>query len=178
MLEEGPQVNIHPEGLKPALKNIANWKTHGLDDIHEFWFKKFTSKHDRLATKRNKIIQKTEISEWTTKGETTLIQKDHLKGSAPNNYRPITYLRMMWKILMVQIREKIYYSLISCGIFPEEQKGCRRVTKDTVELLYIDEKILNESKTQRKNLAMAWIGYKKGLRNGPLKLDATLSQNV
>ena len=29
------------------------------------------------------------------------------------------------------------------------------------ELLYIDQQILNESKTRRKNLAMAWIDYKK-----------------
>ena len=44
-----------------------------------------------------------------TKGKTTLIQKDPSKGTAPNNYRPITYLPMMWKILTAQIREKIYY---------------------------------------------------------------------
>ena len=30
-----------------------------------------------------------------------------------------------------------------------------------VELLYIDQHILNESKTRRKNLAVAWIDYKK-----------------
>ena len=29
------------------------------------------------------------------------------------------------------------------------------------QLLYIDQYILNESKTRRKNLAMAWIDYKK-----------------
>ena len=29
------------------------------------------------------------------------------------------------------------------------------------KLLYIDQHILNESKTRRKNLAMAWIDYKK-----------------
>ena len=70
----------------------------------------------------NKRIQRTEIAEWMSKGKTTLIQKDPLKGTASNNYRPITYLPIMWKILTAQIRE-IYYSLISCGIFPEEQKG-------------------------------------------------------
>ena len=56
MLEEGPQVNIHPDGLKPTLKKIANWKTPGLGGTHRFWFKKFTSVHDRLATEVNKCI--------------------------------------------------------------------------------------------------------------------------
>ena len=59
-----------------------------------------------------------------------------------------------------QIREEIYYSLTSCGLFPEEQKGCRKGYRDTANLLYIDQHILNESKTRRKSLAMAWIDYK------------------
>ena len=32
------------------------------------------------------------------KGKTTLNQKDPEKGTAPNNYRPIMCLLMMWKI--------------------------------------------------------------------------------
>ena len=67
----------------------------------------------------------------------------------------------MWKILTAQIREEIYYSLTSRGLFPEEQKGCRKGSIGTAELLYIDQDILSESKTRRKNLAMAWIDYKK-----------------
>ena len=46
-------------------------------------------------------------------------------------------------------------------LFPEEQKGCRKGSRGTGELLYIYQHILNESKTRRKNLAMAWIDYKK-----------------
>ena len=42
------------------------------------------------------------------------------KGTTPNNYRPITCLPMMWKILTAQIREEIYASLISRGLYPEE----------------------------------------------------------
>ena len=67
----------------------------------------------------------------------------------------------MWKILTAQIREKIYYSLTSHGLFPDEQKGCCQGSRSTAELLYIDQHILNESKTRRKNLPMAWIDYKK-----------------
>ena len=57
----------------------------------------------------NKGIQKTEISNWMTKGKTILIQKDLLKGTEPDNYRPITSLPIMWKILTTQISEEIYY---------------------------------------------------------------------
>ena len=59
----------------------------------------------------NICLQDAQPREWMTKGKTTLIQKDPSEGTAPNNYRPITCLRIMWKILTAQIREKIYYSL-------------------------------------------------------------------
>ena len=79
MLEEVPQVNIHFDRLKAMLETIENWKTPGLDSIHRFLFKKFTSIHDRLATELNKCIQKTEIFKSIIKGKTTLIQKDPLR---------------------------------------------------------------------------------------------------
>ena len=95
-------------------------------------------------------------------------RKDHTNPKGPKqrncskkNYRPITCLTMMWKILTAQIREVIYYSLTSRGVFPAEQKGCCKGSRGTAELLYIDQHILNESKNRRKNLAMAWIDYKK-----------------
>ena len=101
----------------------------------DFTFKHFSSIHDSIATGMNKCIQKTEIPEWMTQGKTPLIQKDSLKETAPNNYRPEMCLPMMWKILTVQIREQIYNSLISHGFFPDEQKGWRKGTRGTEELL-------------------------------------------
>ena len=57
MLEEDPQVNIHPEGISVTLKKIANRKTPGFNGIHGFWFEKFTFLHDRLATEMNKCTE-------------------------------------------------------------------------------------------------------------------------
>ena len=104
-----------------------------------------------------------------TKGKTKLIQEDPLKGTTPNNYRPVTCLLMMWKILTAHIREDIYYSLKSRGLFLEEQKGWLHRSRGAGELLYIDQLILNESKTRRKNLAIAWID-KNGHMVGPCKV--------
>ena len=160
-LEEGPKTEIHIDLPKTTIKRISNWKAPGHDGIHGFWFKKFTSIHGRLALEMNRCLQGAQVPEWMTKGKTTLIQKDPSKGTAPNNSRPITCLPMMWKILTAQISEKIYYSLTSRRFFPDEQKGCRNRSRVTAELLYIDQHILNESKTRRKNLAMAWIDVKK-----------------
>ena len=142
-------------------KKISNRKTPGHDGIHGFWFKRFTTIHDRLALEMSRYLQYAQVPEGMTKGKTTLIQKDPSKRTAPNNYRPITCLPMAWKILTTQIREEIYYSLISRGLFSDEEKGCLKGSRGTAELLYIDQHILNESKNWRENLAMAWIDYKK-----------------
>ena len=67
----------------------------------------------------------------------------------------------MWKILMAQIKEEIYFSFISHELFPKEQKGCHKETRGTGELLYIGQHILNKRKMRWKNLTMAWIDDKK-----------------
>ena len=78
-LEEGPKTEIHIELLKKTLKKISNWKTPGHDGIHGFWFKKFTSIHERLALEMNRCLQDAQVPDWMTKGKTTLIQKDPSK---------------------------------------------------------------------------------------------------
>ena len=74
---------IHIDLLKRTHKKILNSKTPGHDGIHGFWFKKFTSIHDRLALEMNRCLQGAHIPKWMTKGKTTLIQKDPSKGTAP-----------------------------------------------------------------------------------------------
>ena len=96
--EESPKAEIHIDLLKTTIKKISNWKTPGYDGIHGLCCKKFTSIHDRLALEMNRCLQGTQVPECMTKENTTLIQKDPSKGTAPNNYRPITCLPMMWKI--------------------------------------------------------------------------------
>ena len=80
---EGPKAEIHINLLKTTLKKISNWKMPGHDWIHGFWFKKFTSIHDRLALEMNRCLQGAHVPEWMTKGNTTLIHKDPNKGTTP-----------------------------------------------------------------------------------------------
>ena len=67
----------------------------------------------------------------------------------------------MWKILTLQIRKEIFYSLESQELFPEKQKGCHKGNRGTNDLLYIDLHILKEIKTKRKNLVIVKTDYKK-----------------
>ena len=80
-LEEGPKAEIHMDLLKTTLKRIPNWKTPGHGGIYGFWFKKFTSIHDRLTLEMSRCLQGAHKPDWMTKGKTTLIQKDRSKGT-------------------------------------------------------------------------------------------------
>ena len=60
------------------------------------------------------------VPEWITKRKFTLIQKGLLRRTAPNNYIPITYLHIMWKILIAQIREELFDLRTNRGLLPEE----------------------------------------------------------
>ena len=64
--------------------------------------------HDRQALEMNRCLQEAHVSEWMTKGGSTLIKKNR-KGTTPNNFRYITLLHMMWKILTAKIMEDIYF---------------------------------------------------------------------
>ena len=46
-------------------------------------------------------------------------------------------------------------------MLPEEQKGCRKGSRGPNDLLYTDRAVTNEVKSRNKNLAIAWIDYKK-----------------
>ena len=59
------------------------------------------------------------------------------------------------------IVDQIYGHLDHQKLLPEEQKGCRKRSRRTNDLLYIDRAVIREVKSREKNLTMAWIDYKK-----------------
>ena len=67
----------------------------------------------------------------------------------------------MWKLLAVVITDQIYAHLDQETLLPEEQKGCRKGSRGSDDLLYVDRAIIKEVKSRNKNLAMTWIDYKK-----------------
>ena len=48
---------------------------------------------------------------------------------------------------------EIYYLLVCCGLFPEEQKGYHKGTRETCDLLNIYEHVLKENKGRLKKLS-------------------------
>ena len=83
------------------------------------------------------------------------------KGNVTSNYRPITCLPLMWKLLTGVIADQMYAHLDQEKLLPEEKKGCRKGPRGTNDLLYIDSAVTNKVESRNENLAMVWIDYKK-----------------
>ena len=98
---------------------------------------------------------------WLTTGRTSLLQKVKSKGNVAINYRPITCLPLIRKLLTGVVADQIYAHLDQEKLLPEEKKGCRKGSRGTNDLLYIDRAVIKEVKSRNKNLAMSWIDYKK-----------------
>ena len=86
--------------IKAQCKKIPNWKAPGPDGVQGYWIKKLTALHDRIASQMNDMINNgVAVPKWMTYGKTYLCQKDQSKGNAVDNYRPISCLPVMWKLL-------------------------------------------------------------------------------
>ena len=130
--EQQENIVITENLIRQRSKMIPNWKAPGPDGVQGYWIKKLTSLHDRIASQMDDMINnRIPVPSWMTRGRTVLCQKDHSNGSAVDNYRPISCLPLMWKLLTGVMAESMYEYLEKNSILPEEQKGCRRKSRGT-----------------------------------------------
>ena len=121
---EQRRVSVTAEKVNKQTRKTPNWKSPGKDGVQGYWIKNITSLHERIAQQIDDILSGTEeLPEWLTHGKTVLCQKDLEKGNAVDNYRPITCLPLLWKLLTGIIAEDMYEYLEEERILPEEQKG-------------------------------------------------------
>ena len=87
--------------------------------------------------------------------------KDTNKGTVASNFRPITCLPLMWKLLTGMIADSLYNYLEDGSLLPHEQKGCRKRSRGAKDQLLIDRMVIRNCKRRLTGLGMAWIDYKK-----------------
>ena len=107
------------------------------------------------------ISNRMDIPKWMATGKTILCQKDPGKGNVVNNYRPISCLTLMWKLMTRIIVNSVYEYRKMYNLPLVEQKGCRRNSRGTKNQLLIDKMVLNDCKKRHTDLGMTWIDYKK-----------------
>ena len=154
-------IEIEEGKVKEQLKKIPNWKAPGPDGVQGFWIKNLNGLHNRIAEQLNEIMRTGVVPTWMTTGKTLLCVKDTSKGNAADNYRPISCLPLMWKVLTGIVADQIYTYMEERELFPDEQKGCKKKARGTKDQLLIDKTIIKSCKRRHTNLSIAWIDYRK-----------------
>jgi hypothetical protein len=105
------------------------------------------STHKHIAEIFNKLIEEDQIPEWLTAGVTFLIPKNE-KTENPKNYRPVTCLPTMYKLItsVISRRKEKYIYIYDENLIPKEQKECYRGSNVSKDQLLISKAILQECK--------------------------------
>ena len=153
--------------ISNRLSLAANWKATGPDKLPNYWLKSLKVLHTQLAKHYNECINHPEQTpSWLTKGVTYMLPKSN-ETQNPKNYRPITCLTTMYKTLTSVCSDRLSAHLTMKNILPWEQRGCKKGSYGTKDQLLINKMVLADCKTRHKNLAMAWVDYKKAFDSLP-----------
>jgi len=152
---------ISPSLLNKIIRKAANYKAPGLDGIQNVLIKKLVNLHESLREVLNIMLETGTVPPDLVKGRTILIEKKEQREFDPSNYRPITCLSNIWKILSACISDNIYDHLIATESIPIEQKGCIKRTLGTIDQLLIDKSITKYAKQKKLSLHTTWIDFKK-----------------
>ena len=136
--------------MKKILGRLPKWKSPGPDLVQGFCLNNFSSLHERVRLQPKECLDSVFVPSWLTRGRTLLLQKDKSKGSVISYYRPITCLPLMRKLLTDVIADQIYAHLDQEKLLAEEQKGCRKDSRGTNGLLYIDRAVIKEEKSRNR----------------------------
>ena len=122
------RVSINIEKLRKQYRKIPNCKTLGWGGVQGYWVENLRSLHERASSQVNRILMgENDLPEWMTHDRTVPCQKDLKKGNTAKNYRPITCLSLMWKLLTRVIAEEMYNYL------EREKKFFQKSKKDEKE---------------------------------------------
>lgn len=159
--------DVTEEEVRRAINISKNWRGPGLDRVQNFWYKKFTSVHSRLARSINEVMSRPEeFPPFLTAGITYLIpKKDTVQD--PADTRPITCLPTLYKFITSIISGRINAHLETNNILSEEQKGCRVGSRGCKEQLIIDSVVVGQATRGQRNLFSCYIDYAKAFDSVP-----------
>lgn len=144
-------VELTVDDIQEVTRKMKNWKAAGVDSVHNFWCKKIFILHDIIAKTITDLIKgQQELPKFITAGITYMLPKSDDTAN-PSQYRPITCLPTIYKLITSCITNRINSHLEYHNILSEEQKGCRKNHQGCKEQLVIDTtvlKLLNSNKNK------------------------------
>ena len=155
--EEQGIINLEAKLVK-LIERLPNWKTPGVDKVSNFFIKKLTVLHKPLIRLVEKaIVCPGECPKWFFSGVTYLIPKV-ASPEDPNEYRPITCMSNLYKLVTKLVAQEMRNIVELNGILSENQLGTRRECQGAKEQALINKSLNTEHKFLLKSM---WIDIKK-----------------
>ena len=135
-VERQRELTIITEMLERQLRKIPTGRHLVLMECKGTGWKILTAFMTCIKDQLDNCVQgRNSVPKWITSGRTTLNMKDANKGTVASNFRPITCLLLMWKLLMDMIAESLCNYLEDSSRLPHEQKGCRKRSRGAKRLI-------------------------------------------
>ncbi|XP_045474936.1 uncharacterized protein LOC123680863 [Harmonia axyridis] len=103
---------------------------------------------------------------FMTAGLTYMLTKG-AESKDPKNYRPVTCLPTIYKLLTGVLTRHINNHVRSHNILATEQNGCKSKAMGAKELLITDVIITKHARKKLRNISVAWVDYKKAFDSVP-----------
>ena len=105
---------------------MPNSKSPGPDGVQGHWIKNLSYLHNSIVLQLDRCVQENNLLKWMATGKTLLCKKKFKKGNLVSNFRPITCLPLIWKLLTGILAEELYEHLKKTNSLPCEQQGCKK----------------------------------------------------
>ena len=101
-------IHIEIKIVRKQIRKMPNWKSPGLDGVQGYWIKNLSNLHSSISLKLDKCLQENNLLKSMVTGKTLLCVKEIQKRNLLSNFRPITCLPLIWKLLTGILAEELH----------------------------------------------------------------------
>ena len=104
-------IHIEIKKVRKQIRKMPNWKIPGPNGVQGYWIKNLNNLRNSIALQLYTCLQENNLPKWMVTGKTLLCMKEIQKGNLVSNFRPITCLSLIWKLLTGILAEELYKHL-------------------------------------------------------------------
>ena len=97
---------------------MPNWKSQWPDGVQGYWIKSLSKLHNTMALQLGRCLRQNNLPKWMVTGKTLFFMKKIQKGNLVSNFRPITCIPLIWKLLTYVLAEELYEHLEKTNSLP------------------------------------------------------------
>ena len=124
-------VHIEIKKVRKQIRKMPYWKSPGPDGVQGYWIKNLSNLHNSVALQLERCLQENNLPKRIVTGKTLLYVKEIQKVNLVSNFRPITCLPLIWKLLTGILAKELYEKFEKTNSLQWKQNQCRKGSRGT-----------------------------------------------